>query len=1266
MNERISSIMRPFALTAVFVLLAALGGAVHAQTFCVPPSPPPTPPPPNKPDPNCDKCSPNCKKSPCFTATGVYTTSATDLRVKTIHRPLVVNRRYQSDRLVDGPLGLGWNFGPATRLFQVAYLYSAPSTYQYRIEILLPEGDEIEFTQNSDGTYTAPQGIVHSLVKNADGTWTFTYSRTRSTVRFAADGSVTALVDDYGNTINFTYDANGRVQRMADAAGSGRYVDITWGPDGRISMASDSTSRQVKYFYDTASGALTSVSDAITSSDPTQRSTYYTYTAGRFGPVLSRIEDKWHRLVSALDWYPSGQLKTYTDGDYNENNPAASTGERYTYNYAPNPPTGPPYTAKSDSLGAHLYQYESQHGLVNDHVTWDPYWGLPARTWEDDSGAATDFAYNARGNVQTMVINSNNAGFYGSVAWTYAYDSTYPDLVTSMTSNLPNLWPGYHFTYYQPGSAAPGALQNARRLRTDGTTEDFIAEYQYNGKGQKTYQNVANEGARTYMYNAAGDLTQVSSSAAGITTYEYDALGRMTKITDASNRVTTYAYDALDRVTSVTLPKPTSTSPAFVATIAYDVWDAATGLTFTNVTDPNNKVKRSGYDALGNLVKVIDQLGNTTTIDYQYNLPKKVRDANGNETTFTYSSLRQISAITYPDGQTEHYSRTEDGRITSFTDRNGITVLYSYDPWKRLRLMQYQNQWWPNGAFKGIAYGYNGAMLTGVGDQMQPTTPNYQFTYDSSFRLLTEGPIGGYLVTYAYPAGSTETLFSGYTVSPPFGTNEPSQTVTIQRNALYYLPTSIQWNHIPYTEFSISWNPDGMPAQITFPNGQTRTYTYDGQGRMTSVRNEHPQTGIIAQYDYGYDYDWSTNTYSRLGQRTSVQVSGSQAIGYRFTKYYYDDAYRLTRADSGNNSYEAWQYDAIGNRTRRTVSGSNLDYNYYHYANNPNNSNRIQGWNGATLYTYDSNGNQTTYGSYSTYTWDFLNRLTNINGASITHTYDYQNRRVSTQYTGGANNTSKYIYRGDDMVAERNSAYNRVDDFLFLDRDLPLAKWSSNGSVSYFSVDGLGSITAANDPSGNVAYGVTYSAFGDATSWENFGFTGRENAQPALFYRARWYDPVIGRFLSEDPLKMPASNPYVYVDNDPVNRVDPTGMQAMPLPFFGPYPGDPSSECLGTIMKWAWKVVNKSEANVYDKYLHCMAGCEIGHDCGDMVAVFMAVAKEKLDGTKKPFSGGKTFGDPDINDALVTIIGDLGCKSDPRGCDCCCKSKGYGPNGPTQ
>jgi RHS repeat-associated protein len=168
---------------------------------------------------------------------------------------------------------------------------------------------------------------------------------------------------------------------------------------------------------------------------------------------------------------------------------------------------------------------------------------------------------------------------------------------------------------------------------------------------------------------------------------------------------------------------------------------------------------------------------------------------------------------------------------------------------------------------------------------------------------------------------------------------------------------------------------------------------------------------------------------------------------------------------------------------------------------------------------------------------------------TVSFKYDPFGRRI---YKSSSNGTSIYAYDGDNLVEETNSSgavvarYSQTQNI-----DEPLAMLRS-GATSYFHADGLGSVTSLSNGAGSLAQTYGYDSFGKQTSSSGsltnpFQYTARESdTETGLFYyRARYYDPSGGRFISEDPLGFKASaNFYAYVSNSPIDWIDPTGLFA--------------------------------------------------------------------------------------------------------------------------
>jgi RHS repeat-associated protein len=245
----------------------------------------------------------------------------------------------------------------------------------------------------------------------------------------------------------------------------------------------------------------------------------------------------------------------------------------------------------------------------------------------------------------------------------------------------------------------------------------------------------------------------------------------------------------------------------------------------------------------------------------------------------------------------------------------------------------------------------------------------------------------------------------------------------------------------------------------------------------------------------------------------------------------------------GTTSTEAYTFDPVGNRL------SSLAVPSYTI----NNSNEVIAAGSSSSYTYDNDGNtlsKTDSTGTTTFTWDFENRLTSVHPpgqTTVTFKYDPFGRRIQK-------GTSVYLYNGANLIEEVDTGTNIVARYVFgTGIDEPLAAY--RGAMwEFYQADGLGSITSLSTNPGTVSDSFVYDSFGNVASStgvfvQPFRYTGREwDAETGLYYyRARYYDPAVGRFLNEDPIGFKGGNNfYAYVGNNPQNWADPSGLLFSP------------------------------------------------------------------------------------------------------------------------
>ncbi len=228
-----------------------------------------------------------------------------------------------------------------------------------------------------------------------------------------------------------------------------------------------------------------------------------------------------------------------------------------------------------------------------------------------------------------------------------------------------------------------------------------------------------------------------------------------------------------------------------------------------------------------------------------------------------------------------------------------------------------------------------------------------------------------------------------------------------------------------------------------------------------------------------------------------------------------------------------------------------------------------------------------TTGESTEYDWDFRNRLVAVRELDdqdnvvfeVNYTYDVFDRRIAKSVDAdgagsGAAVATYFVYDGEHILLEFDDGGDLTQRYLHgpvIDQILAaedVTSLSSAGDVVWPLADNQGTIRDLIDSTGTVLNHLKYNAFGQITSESNsavdflFAYTGRERDEETglYYYRARYYDPAVGRFVSEDPIGFAAGDVNVsrYVGNGPVGSVDPNGLEqqenlraSVPIPGLG-------------------------------------------------------------------------------------------------------------------
>jgi RHS repeat-associated protein len=336
--------------------------------------------------------------------------------------------------------------------------------------------------------------------------------------------------------------------------------------------------------------------------------------------------------------------------------------------------------------------------------------------------------------------------------------------------------------------------------------------------------------------------------------------------------------------------------------------------------------------------------------------------------------------------------------------------------------------------------------------------------------------------------------------------------------------------------FSIVYDDASRRDTMTFPNDVVLDYLFDDANQLRELHYKDPAQTLLSQFDYTYDDAGNRETRTTLDGVTTYS--------------YNEDLDRLEGATGPDPSnpmqtlIESYMYDAVGNRT-----ASHLATGQMH-----DDANRLLE-DSQFAFGYDANGNVISKQDKSTlelttYDWDVENRLIAVRTPTQTVTFRYDALGRRTEKTGST--TTRYIYDLEDIVEERDG--NNVLMFRYVHGpgiDEPLARRSVvAGQTVFFHIDALGSIAdvASAGPTVEVSSAYRYDSYGNPLLGANssgFAFAGREwDAETGLyFYRARYYEPTQGRFVSEDPIGLlGGSHYYLYVRGNPLLWVDPLGL----------------------------------------------------------------------------------------------------------------------------
>ncbi|MDA8021303.1 MAG: hypothetical protein MPN21_28050 [Thermoanaerobaculia bacterium] len=343
------------------------------------------------------------------------------------------------------------------------------------------------------------------------------------------------------------------------------------------------------------------------------------------------------------------------------------------------------------------------------------------------------------------------------------------------------------------------------------------------------------------------------------------------------------------------------------------------------------------------------------------------------------------------------------------------------------------------------------------------------------------------------------------------------------------------------------WFKDSRLQKVTYPNTTSARHTYDAAGRTDTIENRQGVAAVVSSYGYSYDQN---------GNRTEqIETNGGAA---ETTTYEYDEADRLLSVEYPDRTV-TYTYDDVGNRRSETIVAGSTTLSDRTYAYDERN--RLESITDSadpafdTTFVYDPNGNQaskTRDGTTTSFLYDTRDRIVEIQEDATTletYLYDYQGLRVRKSGSGGI---VRYVYDDQSVLVETTDGGTTVSKYEY-GPDRLLSLDNSTEGRQYYLQDALRSVVTLTRPDGGIQARYKYDAWGNlrdevGSSANRFGFTGHEHDEETglIYAKARYYDPEIGLFLTEDPfqgepLTPPSLHRYLYAFQNPTIWRDPTG-----------------------------------------------------------------------------------------------------------------------------
>lgn len=751
--------------------------------------------------------------------------------------------------------------------------------------------------------------------------------------------------------------------------------------------------------------------------------------------------------------------------------------------------------------------------------------------------------------------------------------------------------------------------------------------YSYNAASRRTTKTDSHGRVWGFDFNERGVITQRSFPDGSSETFRYDASLNVVEHRDQLGGVTSATYD--DRGHPIRVTDPLGNSRVFE-------YDPATHRIVREV-DPLGSETRYAYDARGNLTRVTRPAGAITQLAYDSagSLMSVINPANAT-VRFTYDVYGNVVAVEQFGGKVSHATRNSLGRVLQTIDEDGRVTDYEYDAADRLvrvrnpQIGGVQQEYDAAGnrtaliLSDGSRVSYEYDQFSRVVAEVRPGTGARRFEYDSRGLVIAIADPAGNRVTYAYDnlgrlsesrAPDDVSSFQYDPAGRLIRASDSDSSVEYSYDAVSNITTEV--THYPLTgparTVSYEYDASGNRTRLTDPTGQSLTYTYDEASRLASL-DTHNNAILGFAYDalsrrtallrpQGATTTYKYDAFDRLVELTESNPSGDRVRAFEYDgqgnvikasapagalTFSYDALGALTGAQDSAAEIERYAYNALGDRID-SHAGGHYEYDAAHRLVDTDNKHFTYDANGNRLETRDKQTDKTV-----THEFDSANKLTRTRLPSnevIDYRYDALGRRV--EMLSSANGSTKYVYDGERVLVEETASGARrwingpnPDEVLGVVEQNRFIGIESDRSRSTLRALDESSVIAEFDYD---SFGQLIISRGSTRGLARFQGHQYDDASGLVYMRARYYDPSVGQFVSQDPIGyISGQSLYGFVRNNPLRFTDPQGL----------YPGEDIVEffpdAFGADKDFWDNYWDMRDANTIgaDKYFHCRANCE--------------------------------------------------------------------------